>query len=172
MLCHNLKVQGIPEGIRAQKLPNQVVKISDSLCCWWLVRATYVVDGLFFGHFFWKVEGSCAHTRESHVAHVHGNALTCSIPSMVEGCTAHVWLTCMVMPSRVAFPQMVEGIPSRVAHVHGNALTCSIPSMVEASPSRTAHVWLTCTVMPSCVAFSQWWRGAPHIQLTCGSRAR
>ena len=22
---------------------------------WWLVRATYVVDGLFFGHFFWKV---------------------------------------------------------------------------------------------------------------------
>ena len=81
---------------------------------WWLVRATYVVDGLFFGHFFWKVEGSCAHTRESRVAHVHGNALTCSIPSMVEGspsCTAHVWLTCTVMPSRVAFPQWWRGAP-------------------------------------------------------------
>ena len=37
-------------------------------------RATYVVDGRFFGHFFWKVEGSSAHTRESRVAHVHGNA--------------------------------------------------------------------------------------------------
>ena len=60
---------------------------------------------------------------------------------------------------------------SRVAHMHGNALTCSIPSMVEGSPSRTAHLWLTCTVMPSCVAFPQWWRGAPHVQLTCGSRA-
>ena len=64
---------------------------------WWLVRATYVVDGRFFGHFFWKVEGSSAHTHESRVAHVHSNALTCSIQSMVEGSlshTAHVWLTC------------------------------------------------------------------------------
>ena len=33
-------------------------------------RATYVVDGRFFGHFFWKVEGSSAHTRESHAAHM------------------------------------------------------------------------------------------------------
>ena len=24
---------------------------------WWLVRATYVVDGLFLGDFFWKVVG-------------------------------------------------------------------------------------------------------------------
>ena len=37
-------------------------------------RATYVVDGRFFGHFFWKVEGSSVHTHESRVAHVHGNA--------------------------------------------------------------------------------------------------
>ena len=78
----------------------------------------------------------------SHVAHVHGNALTCSIPSMVEGSpsrTAHVWLMCTVMPSRI-ISSMVEGSPSRVAHMHGNALTCSISSMVEGSPSRTAHV--------------------------------
>ena len=32
---------------------------------WWLVRATYVVDGWFFGHFFWKVEG----TVRIHVNH-------------------------------------------------------------------------------------------------------
>ena len=31
---------------------------------WWLVRATYVVDGLFFGHFFWKVVGT---------VRIHGN---------------------------------------------------------------------------------------------------
>ena len=37
---------------------------------WWLIRATYVVDGRFFAHFFWKVEGSSAHTRESRAAHV------------------------------------------------------------------------------------------------------
>ena len=30
-------------------------------------------DGRFLGHFFWKVEGSSAHTRDSRVAHVHGN---------------------------------------------------------------------------------------------------
>ena len=35
---------------------------------WWLVRATYVVDGRFFGHLFWKVEGSSVHTRESRTA--------------------------------------------------------------------------------------------------------
>ena len=29
-------------------------------------RATYVVDGWFFGHFFWKVEG----TVRIHVSHV------------------------------------------------------------------------------------------------------
>ena len=84
----------------------------------------------------------------SRVAHMYGNALTCSIPSMVEGSpshTAHVWLTCIVMPSHVTFPQWWRGAP---------------------------HVWLTCMIMPSHVAFPQWWRGAPHVQLTCGSRAR
>ena len=53
-------------------------------------------DGWFFGHFFWKVEGSSAHTRESRAAHVW--QLTCTLllygggePSRV----AHVWrFTC------------------------------------------------------------------------------
>ena len=79
----------------------------------------------------------------SRVAHVHGNALACSISSMVEGSPLHV------------------------AHVHGNALMCSIPSMVEGSPSPTAHMWLMCMVMSSRVAFPQWWRGAPHVWLMC-----
>ena len=57
-------------------------------------RATYVVDGRFFGHFFWKVEGSSAHTRESRAAHVW--QLTCTL-QLYGG-----------------------GKPSRVAHVHGN----------------------------------------------------
>ena len=41
-------------------------------------RATYVVDGRFFGRFFWKVEGT-VHIHVSHVQlpytviNVHGN---------------------------------------------------------------------------------------------------
>ena len=35
-------------------------------------RATYVVDGRFFGHFFWKVEGT--------------------VGTHVNSCVAHVWL--------------------------------------------------------------------------------
>ena len=75
-------------------------------------RATYVVDGRIFGHFFWKVEGSSAHTRESRATHVCHMQLTCGKllygggePSRV----GHMWqLTCMLLlygggePSRVA----------------------------------------------------------------------
>ena len=43
---------------------------------WWLVRATYVVDGWFFCHFFWKVVGSV----RIHVSHIQ-LPYTCS----------HVW---------------------------------------------------------------------------------
>ena len=44
---------------------------------------TYVVDGWFFGHFFWKVEGSSAHTHKSCAANVQGSYY------MVEG-TPHM----------------------------------------------------------------------------------
>ena len=39
---------------------------------WLLVarRATYVVDGRFFGHFFWKVEGTVRTHVNSRVAHM------------------------------------------------------------------------------------------------------
>ena len=33
-------------------------------------RATYVVDGQFFAHFFWKVEGTVHIHINSHVAHM------------------------------------------------------------------------------------------------------
>ena len=33
-------------------------------------RATYVVDRRFFGHFFWKVEGTVRTQLNSRVAHV------------------------------------------------------------------------------------------------------
>ena len=53
-----------------------------------------MVDRQFFGHFFWKVEGSSAHTCESHAAHVW--QLTCTL--LIYG----------------------GGEPSHVAHVQGN----------------------------------------------------
>ena len=30
----------------------------------WLVQATYVVDGGFFGHYFWKLGGNSVQTHE------------------------------------------------------------------------------------------------------------
>ena len=122
-------------------------------------RATYVVDGRFFGHFFWKVEGSSAHTRESCATHV-----------------CHVQLTC----GKLLYG---GGEPSRVAHVW--QLTCTLLLYGGGEPSRVAHmchmwqmwhVWqLMCKLLlyggeePSCVAINVhvttiWWRGA----LTCG----
>ena len=58
---------------------------------WWLVRATYVVDGRFFAHFFWKVEGSSAHTRESRAAHVCHVQLTCGGETLHMAHVCHVW---------------------------------------------------------------------------------
>ena len=64
------------------------------LLYWWLVRATYVIDGWFLGDFFWKVEGSSAHTRESRAAHVW--QLTCTVITTIwwRGalmCGSHAW---------------------------------------------------------------------------------
>ena len=74
---------------------------------WWLVRATYVVDGRFFGHFFWKVVGSCAHTHESRTATAHGAPYTVNSRVVVGAiyaymctysyharCTVHGEFTC------------------------------------------------------------------------------
>ena len=60
--------------IRHIFVPNQIVssKIILGILKILLVarRATYVVDGRFFGHFFWKVEGTVRIHVNSRVAHV------------------------------------------------------------------------------------------------------
>ena len=38
-------------------------KIQQANHHWWLVRATYVVDGLFFWSLFLEGGGDCTHTR-------------------------------------------------------------------------------------------------------------
>ena len=56
-----------------------------------------MVDGRFFGHFFWKVEGSSAHTHESHAAHMYHVQLTCGKLLYGEGepsCVVHVYHVC------------------------------------------------------------------------------
>ena len=122
-------------------------------------RATYVVDGRFLGHFFWKVEGSSGHTRESRATHV-----------------CHVQLTC----GKLLYG---GGEPSRVAHVcHVWQLTCTLLIYGGGEPSHVSRVeinvhvttiwWrgaLTCGSCVSHVAINMhittiWWRGA----LTCG----
>ena len=136
-------------------------------------RATYVVDGRFFGHFVWKVEGSSAHTHESHAAHVWQftcmvitiwwrGALTCDTWSshvainvhsnyyMVDG-SPHMWqLTCTVITTIWWRGALTYG--SHVAiNMHRNYYY-----IVEGSP----HVWqLMCTEITRI-----WWRGP----LTCG----
>ena len=68
-------------------------------------RATYVVDGRFFGHFFWKVEGSSTHTYES--------------------CAAHVWqLTCMVITIWWRGALMCGSRVAYTAHVWHVQLMC------------------------------------------------
>ena len=108
-------------------------------------RATYVVDGRFFGHFFWKVEGSSAYTCESRAAHLW--QLTCMVIT--------IWwrgaLTCGTCSSCVAI------------NMHSNYY------MVEGSP----HVWLMCGMCSSCVAINvngnyYMVEGSPHVwQLMC-----
>ena len=132
-----------------------------------------MVDGRFFVHFFWKVEGSSAHTRESRAAHVYHMQLTCGKllygggePSRVAHVyhVCHVWqLMCTLLlysggePSRVAIN--VYGSSHVVFYIHSNYY------MVEETP----HVWqLTCTVAHvwhfTCTAITRV-EGNP---LTCG----
>ena len=49
-----------------------------------------MVDGRFFGHFFWKVVGSCAHTRESRTATIHGAPYTVNSHVVVGAIYAYI----------------------------------------------------------------------------------
>ena len=64
ILCLVLKDQKLPGVKQYSRRLDKGSKLIP--LCWWLARATYVVDGLFFGHFFWKVVG----TVRIHVSHV------------------------------------------------------------------------------------------------------
>ena len=67
----------------------------------------FMQEDCLVGHFFWKVVGSCAHTRESHTATVHGAPYTVNSRVVVGAiyaymctysyrtwCTIHGELTC------------------------------------------------------------------------------
>ena len=56
---------GIPNLFTLDSLENPFVFPLLVAC-----RATYVVDGRFFGHFFWKVVGTVRTHVNSRVAHV------------------------------------------------------------------------------------------------------
>ena len=91
-----------------------------------------MVDGRFFGHFFWKVEGSSAHTRESRATHV-----------------CHVQITC----GKLLYG---GGEPSHVAHMcHVWQLTCTLLLYGGGEPSRVAP-----RVAINMHITTIWWRGA------------
>ena len=108
-----------------------------------------MVDGRFFAHFFWKVEGSSAHTRESHAAHVCHVQLTCGGELSRVAHVCHVWqLTCTLL-------LYGGGEPSRVSRV---AINMHITTIWWKGPSRVSRVTINMHVT------TIWWRGA----LTCG----
>ena len=139
-------------------------------------RATYVVDGRFFGHFFWKVEGSSAHTRESRATHVCHMQLTCGKllygggePSHVAH-VSHVWqLMCTLL-------LYGGGEPSRVAHVcHVWQLTCTLllygggKASCVANVCHMCHVWqLACKLLLYGIGEPSHVAHVCHVwQLTC-----
>ena len=98
-----------------------------------------MVDGRFFDHFFWKVEGSSAHTRESRATHM-----------------CHVQLMC----GKLLYG---GGEPSRVAHVcHMWQLTCMLLLYGGGEPSHVSRV--ECVAINMHIT-TIWWRGA----LRCAS---
>ena len=114
---------------------------------WWLVRATYVVDGLFLGDCFWKVVG----TVRIHVSHVQGHSHV-GLTHMWRGHSrvglTHVWRG----HSRVGLTHVWRG-HSRVGLTH-----------VWRGHSRVGvtHVWRG----HSRVGVTHVWRGHSHVGVT------
>ena len=80
-----------------------------------------MVDGRFFAHFFWKVEGSSAHTRESRAAHM------CHVQLMCGGELSHVAHVCHLWQLMCTLLLYGGGEPSCVAHMcHMWQLTCTL----------------------------------------------
>ena len=139
-------------------------------------RATYVVDGRFFGHFFWKVEGSSAHTRESRATHVCHVQLTCGKLLYGGGEPLRVAHVCHVWQLTYTLLLYGGGEPSRVANVcHVWKLTCTLLLYGKGGPwlvAHMCHVWLTCVMCGNWHAHYYYMvEGSPHMchvwQLTC-----
>ena len=140
---------------------------------WWLVRATYVGDGRFFGHSFWKVVGSYAHTHESRTATVHGE-LTCGGGGNIR---IHVYLQLLyTVNSRVVVGAIYAymctySYRTRCTHVWwwGQYMhTCVPTATVHSVPytvhhTRCTHVWWWGQYTHTCVPTA-----TVHGELTCG----
>ena len=115
-----------------------------------------MVDGRFFAHFFWKVEGSSAHT---HVNHVQLTCVTYAAQLTCGGELSHVGSRV----SRVAINVYITTIWWRGALTCGSrvsrvAINMHITTIWWKGPSRVSRVTINMHVT------TIWWRGA----LTCG----
>ena len=133
-------------------------------------RATYVVDGRFFSHFFF---GRWRGAARIHVSHVQLTCVACSSHVenyyMVEG-SPHVWqLMCTLL-------LYGGGEPSHVAHVcHVWQLTCTLLLYGGGEPSCVANVCHMCQVWQLTCTLLLYGGGEPsrvahmcHVwQLTC-----
>ena len=126
-----------------------------------------MVDGRFFGHFFWKVEGSSAHTRESHATHVCHVQLTCGKllygggePSRVSRVAINMHVTTIWWRGALTCGSHVSCVTHVAINVHITTIWWSGTLTCGSHVSRVAHVAINMHVT------TIWWRGA----LTCGSR--
>ena len=104
-----------------------------------------MVDGRFFGHFIWKVVGSCAHTRESRTATVHGE-LTCGGGGNIR---IHVYL------------QLPYTVYSRVVVGAIYAYMCTYSYR-----TRCTHMWWWGQYTHTCVPTATV-HGAPYTVYSC-----
>ena len=144
-----------------------------------------MVDGRFFGHFFWKVVGSCAHKRESRTATVHGAPYMVNSRVMVGAiyaymctysyrtrCTIHGELTCggggnIRIHVYLQLPYMVHH--TRCTHVWwwGQYTHTCVPTATVHGASytvhriRCTHVWWWGQYTHTCVPTATV-RGAPY----------
>ena len=128
-------------------------------------RATYVVDGRFFGHFFWKVEGSSVHTSESsatHMCHVqltHGKLLYGGgEPSRVSRVAINMHVTTIWWRGALTCRSHVSCVARVAINMHVTTIWWRGALMCGSRVSRVAHVSINMHVT------TIWWRGA----LTCG----
>ena len=70
--CFSMVNASRPDPVRNSNTNLEILSIVNVDSHWWLVRATCVVDGLFFSHFFGSWRGVVRMYMNSHVEHVQG----------------------------------------------------------------------------------------------------